>query len=120
MSEKDKDAAARLEEYYRLLECVDPGRVQEEVNRMAPRPTERLAWMIGAFCRERILWDYLDDEKLLRRLNQVMRRVSLAELPEGFAGLLPTARHLVDRRKPELIGPPSLAFPRRDRRCVSE
>jgi hypothetical protein len=110
----------RLDEYYRLLECVDPARVQEEVNRMAPRPAERLAWMIGAFCRERILWDYLDDEKLLRRLNQVMRRVGLAELPEGFAGLLPTARHLVDRRKPELIGPPSLAFPRRDRRCVSE
>jgi hypothetical protein len=111
---------ARLEEYYRLLGCVDPARIQEEVNQTAPRPTERLAWMISVFCRERILWDYLDDEKLLRRLNQVMRRVRLPELPEDFVVLLPTARHLVDRRKAELIEPPSLALPRRYRRCVSE
>lgn len=105
-----------LGDYYRLLDKVDPMRVQEEVNRIAPQPTERLAWMIREFCRERILWDYLNDATLLRRLNQVMRRVRLAELPEDFISLLPAVRHLVDRRKAELIGRPILASP--SKRCV--
>jgi len=104
---------ARLEDYYRLLEMADPSQIQDVVNRMAQRPTDRLAGMIRLFCRERILWDYLDDAKLLKRLNQVMRRVGLAELPEGFVVLLPTARHLVERRKAELLSPSSPAFPRR-------
>ncbi len=114
------ETPVRLSDYYRLLDSVDPDRVQEEVNRIAPRPTERLASMIRGFCRERILWDYLHDEKLLRRLNQVMRRVRLAELPDDFVAFLPTARHLVDRRRAELTGPPSLASRRRYRPCVSE
>jgi hypothetical protein len=105
--------SARLDDYYRLLETVDPARIQGVVNRTAQRPTERLAGMIRLFCREGILWDYLDDGKLLRRLNQVMRRVGLAELPEGFVGLLPTARHLVQCRKAELLSPSSDALPRR-------
>jgi hypothetical protein len=28
--------------------------------------------LIGHFCRERILWNYLEDDKLMVRLNQVM------------------------------------------------
>ncbi len=111
---------ARLNDYYRVLDLVDPGRVQDEVNRLAQRSTDRLAWMVRAFCQERILWDYLDDAKLLRRLNQVMRRVRLPELPEDFVALLPEARHLVDRRKADLMGPSDLAFSRRHPRCVSE
>jgi hypothetical protein len=102
---------ARLSDYYRVLESIDPERIQAEINRMTPRPTDRLAWMIRAFCRERILWDYLDDAKLLRRLNQVMRRVRLSELPEDFVALLPEARHLVARRKTELIGAASPSVP---------
>ena len=94
---------ARLEGYYRLLEIADPNRVQETVNRIAQRSTDRLAWMIRLFCRERILWDYLDDGKLLRRLNQIMRRVQLPELPEEFLDLLPTARRLIDRNRDPLL-----------------
>jgi hypothetical protein len=97
----------RLETYYRLLELVDPDRVQETVNRLAQRPTDRLAWLIRAFCRERILWDYLDDGKLLRRLNQIMRRVRLAELPQVFLEILPAARGLVDRHKVGLLAGPN-------------
>ncbi len=68
-----------------------------------PRGTERLAPMIAAFCRERILGDYLDDRRLLLRLNQVMRRLKFAPLPEGFAGLLPWARRLIDGRRTDLL-----------------
>jgi hypothetical protein len=94
---------ARLEHYYRALDSVDGGLVEEAVNRMASRPTGRLAPMILRFCRERILWDYLEDAKLLVRLNQVMRRVGFAQLPEGFRGVLPEARRKVERRKAELL-----------------
>jgi len=94
---------ARLEEYYRVLEKVDVLIVQEAVNRMAARTTQRLAPMISEFRRLRILWDYLEDRKLLFRLNQVMRRVGLAELPEAFLDLLPQARRQVASRKQALL-----------------
>jgi hypothetical protein len=93
----------RLDRYYRILDEVDAAWVQGAVNRLAPRPTARLAVMICGFRRERILWDYLEDAKLLVRLNQVMRRVGLDPLPQRFRDVLPGARDLVARRKGELL-----------------
>jgi len=115
---------AQLAAYYRVLESVDPARVEAAVNGMAAEkvpgtvcrngppgashkrclaPFPRLALLIGHFCRERILWNYLEDDKLMVRLNQVMRRVKLAPLPDGFAAILPAARILVESRKMELL-----------------
>lgn len=94
---------ARLEEYYRVLASVDAGQVEAAVNLMAPRPTTRLATMIDRFCRLGTLWDYLEDGKLFVRLNQVMRRVGFAELPDGLREVLPEARRRVDRRKAALL-----------------
>jgi hypothetical protein len=93
----------RLATYYEVLEAVDGRLVEEVVNRMAARPTGRLAWMIRRFCQERILWDYLEDGKLAVRLNQVMRRVGLVALPDDFGQILPNARRLIDQRKNELL-----------------
>jgi len=95
----------RLETYYEVLGAVDFRLVEEVVNRIANQPTDRLAWMIGRFWEERILWDYLEDGKLLVRLNQVMRRVGLALLPDQFGQILPDARRLVDHRKTALLDP---------------
>lgn len=101
---------AALETYYRLLDAVNAQRIEDAVNRMAPRPTARLAMMISHFRRARILWDYLEDGKLMVRLNQVMRRVRLEELPESFAAILPAARRAVNSRQAELLeGIPALA-----------
>ena len=97
------DDPAQLTEYYRVLGQLDRGRVEAAVNHMAPRPTRQLAVFIERFLRERILWDYLEDDRLMGRVNQVMRRVRLAPLPDGFAALLPAARKLVTRRKEELL-----------------
>jgi hypothetical protein len=94
---------ARLEEYYRALESIDGLVVQTAVNRMAARPTDRLALLVPLFCRERFLWDYLDDGKLLGRLNQVMRRVRLPLLPEALIDLFPSAREVVQARREELL-----------------
>jgi len=97
------DDPGRLSAYYHALGEVDAGQVEAAVNRMSPRPTRRLAIFIGHFHRERILCDYLEDDKLMVRLNQVMRRVRLARLPDELAALLPAARKLVTERKDALL-----------------
>jgi len=93
----------RLDEYYRLLDAVDASRVQATVNRIAQKPTVRLEMMIHAFRRERILGDYLDDGRLMVRLNQVMRRVGLLPLGKSFEAILPEARRRVACRRSELL-----------------
>jgi len=82
---------------------VDAERIEAIVNRMAPRPTRRLAVFIELFRRERVLWDYREDGKLMTRLNQIMRRVRLEPLPAEFAVMLPDARRLVTERKETLL-----------------
>jgi hypothetical protein len=93
----------RLTAYYEALATMDAAGIQAAVNRIATRPTDRLAGFISLFCRERFLWDYSDDGKLLVRLNQVMRRVRLPQLPDSFVELLPAMRNTVRRRQTELL-----------------
>ena len=93
----------RLERYYRAMDSVDGRLVQAIINRMAPRATDRLAPMISEFCGERILSDYAEGARLFVRLGQVMRRVKLAQLPEGFVETLPDLRRRVRRRRNELL-----------------
>jgi hypothetical protein len=97
------DDLGRLTAYYRAMEEVDGLAVEAAVNRMAPRSTERLAVFVDLYCRERILWDYLEDGRLMVRLNQIMRRVRLEPLPVEFAAVLPSARELVIERKNLLL-----------------
>ncbi|MGE0605478.1 MAG: hypothetical protein AB7O62_00015 [Pirellulales bacterium] len=101
------DSPALLESYYRAAAQVDGRVVQEAVNRMAPRRTERLAPLIPHFHAAGFLWDYLDDQKLLRRLNQVMDRVRLPALPPDFCGFLPAARRTIGDRQAELLAQPA-------------
>ena len=81
-----------LDVYYGALESLDPEVVQQTVNRIAARSTAGLRAFIPRFSRERFLYDYSDDAKLLFRLNQVMQRVKLPLLPDEFCQLLPAAR----------------------------
>jgi hypothetical protein len=97
------EESAKLDAYYQALDLVDAARVETAVNAMAPHPTERLAVLIHHFRQERILWNYLEDDKLLSRLNQIMQRVTLPLLPDEFMALLPAARSLVAARKGDLL-----------------
>jgi hypothetical protein len=51
------------------------------------------------------LYDYTEDAKLLIRLNQVMRRVRLPQLPDTLAEQFPEARRRVKARRDELLTP---------------
>jgi len=94
---------ARLERYYESLDAIDPVSVELAVNAMAARSTDRLKHFIPLFSRERFLWDYADDAKLLMRLNQVMRRVGLPILPSGTEAVFAVAREMVYRQAPALL-----------------
>jgi len=100
-----EDDPARLRAYYAALDEVNPHDVQRIVNRIAIRSTDRLAEFIELFRQHRFLFDYADDDKLLFRLNQVMRRVKLAALPESLAELFPDFRAAVRARSAELLRP---------------
>lgn len=95
----------RLEAYYRSMDSIDGSHIESAVNRMSPGRCERLGQLVPLFSRERFLWDYSDDAKLLGRLNQVMRRVKLSLLPERFQELFPDFRRQVAERQGELLEP---------------
>lgn len=99
----------QIERYYEVLRHVEPLAVQESVNAMARQPTQNLAPLIPRFLDERFLPDYLDDERLWHRLNQVMRRVKLPQLPADIIAVLRHVRPLIHDRLTELL--PETDFP---------
>ena len=101
------DDPASLAAYYDAVDSVDPEAVMQFVADVTGKPVERLAELIPRFVQERFLYDYADDAKLLFRLNNVMGRVGLAQIPEAFLSLLPRIRAVVRDRKDELLTPPA-------------
>lgn len=97
------ESPRELERFFTALDAVDPVEVERAVGRFAARRPLHLAAMIEGFRRQRIIFDYLDDQRLLFRLNQVMKRVGLPLLPDDFARLLPDARQLIAARRVELL-----------------
>jgi hypothetical protein len=97
----------RLDNYYAALSTLDPSTVEQAINRLATRPADRIASLIPRFLSERFLYDYLDDAKLLTRLNHIMRRVNLPQLPASLLSLLPPLRTRVRERMSELLISPA-------------
>ncbi len=93
----------RLDAYYEAIGAIDADLVQDAVNRLTTQPIDVLGLCIRRFSSERFLYDYLEDEKLLWRLNHVMRRVQLPPLPGSLCDFFPEARHQVRLRKHELL-----------------
>ncbi len=96
-------APAQLDAYYAALSAVNPARLGDFIQQMVAQPADLLPAFISRFLAVRFLYDYLDDEKLLGRLNQVMRRVRLTPLPCHFLTILPKARNCIRERSAELL-----------------
>ena len=96
-----------LDEYYQVMESLDGERVEKLVSTMTTKPASGLARLLVVFCRERFLYDYLEDATLLRRLNQVMRRVGLEQIPAEAASLVATMRPLVGDQADQLLAEPA-------------
>jgi hypothetical protein len=94
---------SRVDSYYAALAMVDPRRVATIVGQMIDADASPLGPIIERFLAMRFLYDYLEDQRLAFRLNQVMRRVGLPELPPAFVSILPEARRLVALRCEEFV-----------------
>lgn len=101
---RDPESAAR---YYRAIETVSPGKIEAVVNRVSKVPADGLDRWIERFLEVRFLYDYLRDDTLLIRLEQVMRRVGLPPLGDHLLTWLPTARVVVADRCDLLLTPPA-------------
>jgi len=100
-----------IERYYEVLGRIEPLAVQQAVNAMSKQPTENLAPLMSRFIEERFLPDYLSDERLLHRLNQVLRRVKLPPLPAQATSVLSLSRPLIRDRLRELLPEEHFQFP---------
>lgn len=107
-----REDRGRADRYYAALGDVSPDLVEQTVNRIARRPTRRLSALVPHFIAERFLYDYVDDGRLLHRLNQVMRRVGLPALPRRLTGWLESARLRVRESRVALLTPPTEDTPR--------
>jgi len=94
---------AQLEEYYTTLNQIEPAAVEGAVALMSTKSPTGLARFIEIFRSAEVLYDYADDDRLLYRLNQVMQRVGLEELPPATRSLFPSFRNSVRRRRAELL-----------------
>lgn len=90
--------------YYRLMETVSPGELQDTVNRLSLRPTNGISGFLQRFLDERFLLDYLDDGRLMYRMNRVLLRVKLEPLADRAVELIGLSRGLVRNRWRELLG----------------
>lgn len=92
-----------LDRYYAALQSVRAQMIEDTVNLMANQTTDRLAWFIQRFHEEKFLYDYLDDHRMLLRLNQVLKRVKLLPLAADAVEVLAYARRLLQQHGPKLL-----------------
>jgi hypothetical protein len=100
-----EDEPKRLDNYYAALGKLDAAVTQQAISRLATRPVDRIVTLLPRFISERFLYDYLDDARLLMRLNHVMRRVGLPQLPPVMIELIPSMRERVRGRMEDLLKP---------------
>lgn len=93
-----------LDRYYALVDSIDAHELQNKVNALGAKQTEALVPFLDRYRSEQFLRDYVDDGRLLYRLNRVLARVRLPELPEGAEHVIAEGRKLVRDNLPELVG----------------
>jgi hypothetical protein len=97
---------ARLDRFYQIVGQVDPASIQSTVNMIANTPTERIVDFIPRFIDEGYLYDYVDDWRVRYRMNRVLKRIGLAELPPEFEHWLFDARKSVYANALEMLNEP--------------
>ena len=92
-----------LPRYYSAMRLSCPDRTERLVNQISSRSTDQLARFIRQFQAVEFLFDYSDDQRLLGRLNQVLRRVTLPTLDESGLPVLRDARELLQIHTDSLL-----------------
>jgi hypothetical protein len=98
-----EEDVTRLDRYYAALAQTRPAFLQDAINQLSTRQSDKVAHLVTRFLQERFLYDYQEDGKLLVRLNHVMKRVGLPQLPGDLKMLFPAMREAVRNRRHELL-----------------
>jgi hypothetical protein len=93
----------RLDRYYATIDRVDGAGVTAWIEQMSGGSAGELAAFIPRFVSVRFLADYAHDDLLCYRVNQVLCRVGLAELPETFGEIIPSMRQQVAQNAQALM-----------------
>ena len=94
---------ARLDAYYAALEQIEATEIRGFVSEMAVRTPDRLPRFIGLFRSVQFLRCYTDPLRLLTRINQVLDRVRLPNLPQRAVRVLEDGYGIVAARADELL-----------------
>lgn len=97
--------------YYDSIIEQDAKVIERCVNIITGKPTDKLAVVVQKYAEMQFLFDYLDYDLLLMRLNQVMKRVGLSRLPDELTGWLANTDQLVESRRQRLLTPSDGANP---------
>ena len=98
-----KTFPGRLERFYDQVESVDSTQVQTVVNQFMAKKTDGLVRFIDKFKQARYIFDYVNDDRLLYRINRVFERVKLEPLGDELNDWLPSARKLVYESAADLL-----------------
>lgn len=105
-----EDNAAAVQEYYENFAKLPLTEIGRCINTITGKPTDRIPATMRRFAETRFLLDYPADDTLMFRLNQVMRRVKLPELPAAVQAWLPSARSQVRQSYERLLPKPVYAI----------
>ncbi|MEQ1827339.1 MAG: hypothetical protein ABL921_15385 [Pirellula sp.] len=92
-----------LDLYYESIEQVCAVTLQHAVNAMANQATQNLTLFVDRYMNDKFLFDYLSNDRLLMRLNGVLRRTRLAPLTPSFVSIIEQAREIVDHSRQNLL-----------------
>lgn len=98
-----------LDRFYTAFDTADPQVVQYSVGLAASRTTEKIVPFWHRFVDERFLADYPDPNRMLWRLNHVMKRVGLPKLADDIETVLIEAYPVVTARATDLLPQRALA-----------
>jgi len=92
-----------LPRYYDAVYSIEAAWIQKVVNSIVYRPVERLAEFIDIFCDIRFLYDYAQNDLLMMRLNQVLKRAELEPLTSDVFSVFDDGRMMLQQRADELL-----------------
>ncbi|MGB7328573.1 MAG: hypothetical protein WBD31_27095 [Rubripirellula sp.] len=101
-----RDDPSLGQRYYDAVSAADAAVVQQSVVTITGKQVTGLSSVIQRFADMKFLYDYRDHTKLLMRINQVMARVGLSQLPDSLVEWLASADKLVESRRVQMLTPP--------------
>lgn len=94
---------SRIDRYYSALAALDADDVERAAARLTPAPPHGLAALVRRFVAARFVEDYLDDARMLARVDGTFRRVGQPAVVAALAHSVPACRAVVRTRLTRLL-----------------